>query len=365
MRYYRIKNDFKAAQDRLRVIETLERLRKQLDDNVPGKDSENNLLLATWNIRDFGKKNRKGFGPRLKESHYYLAEIISRFDIVAVQEVNEMEEWERLMYLLGPDWDYVATGITDNKLGGNGERLTFVFDRRKVSFQKIIDEIVLPPKLEVGADGSSRGKQFNRTPVKAAFRSGWLKFDLCTVHIYFGADSGAKLVQRQQEIAAISSYLAKEAEEALERGKATFLLGDFNIMHPEHKTMEALKQSGFKIPKTLALHTNIKEDKYYDQIAFMEQKGLLTMVEQESTDPLKQNAGVLDIFAEVMRPKDFSLYKAACSATTGANTVANKKKGLEKYYLDWRTYQMSDHKPMWVRLRTNDSTSYLTNLKEG
>jgi len=27
--------------------------------------------------------------------------------------------------------------------------------------------------------------------------------------------------------------------------------------------------------------------------------------------------------------------------------------------MDWRTYQLSDHKPMWVRLNTNDSRAYL------
>jgi hypothetical protein len=29
----------------------------------------------------------------------------------------------------------------------------------------------------------------------------------------------------------------------------------------------------------------------------------------------------------------------------------------------WRTYQFSDHKPMWVRLSTNDSRAYLENMK--
>ncbi|MBK9765181.1 MAG: hypothetical protein IPO87_18035 [Flavobacteriales bacterium] len=43
--------------------------------------------------------------------------------------------------------------------------------------------------------------------------------------------------------------MAKDAKAALKNERATFLLGDFNIVHPEHQTMEALLKSGFKIPK--------------------------------------------------------------------------------------------------------------------
>ena len=38
------------------------------------------------------------------------------------------------MSILGPDWDYIATDVTDPVLGGNGERMTFAFDKRKVWF---------------------------------------------------------------------------------------------------------------------------------------------------------------------------------------------------------------------------------------
>lgn len=37
---------------------------------------------------------------------------------------------------------------------------------------------------------------------------------------------------------------------------------------------------------------------------------------------------------------------------------------LIKYYKgNWRTYQLSDHKPMWVRIKSNAATSYLAGLK--
>ena len=37
-----------------------------------------------------------------------------------------------------------------------------------------------------------------------------------------------------------------------------------------------------------------------------------------------------------------------------------------KYYRSiWRTYQLSDHKPMWVRIKSNAAASYLASLKSG
>src|SRR5262245_34728310 len=63
----------------LKMRETLRPLRQ--------RKSDSSLLLATWNIRDFDS-NKFHFGPRLPETFFYIAEIISCFDLVAVQEVN-------------------------------------------------------------------------------------------------------------------------------------------------------------------------------------------------------------------------------------------------------------------------------------
>lgn len=44
------------------------------------------MLIATWNIREFDKPS---YGKRADEMICYIAEIIGRFDLVAVQEVSE------------------------------------------------------------------------------------------------------------------------------------------------------------------------------------------------------------------------------------------------------------------------------------
>ena len=70
--------------DRDAVIDNIIRLREQLNDKkagIPEKKLTGNLILGTWNLRELG--NTK-YGGRMPESLYYIAEIISRFDLVAI-----------------------------------------------------------------------------------------------------------------------------------------------------------------------------------------------------------------------------------------------------------------------------------------
>lgn len=370
MPYYSyLRYKIRSNEHRQRAIANLLALQKQLERDIPGKDADNNLLLATWNIRDFSKplRRRRGFGKRLPETLFYIAEVISHFDIVALQEVNELNELAQVMAILGRDWDYIATDVTDTKLGGNGERLTFVFDKRKVWFQNIAGEIVLPSdmlisKAEIKVAGKKviAGKQFRRTPFIASFQSNWLKFDLCTVHLYFGAASGPKLQQRVDEIRQVASYLGKRADEELKKKTALIILGDFNIVHPEHKTMEALLESGFVVPSALQRKTNIKETKYYDQIAFKTKPDVVEYIEQGSDD--RPNAGVFKIFEKIFTAKQFAAYKEDAAKSPNGKK-ANNEDELRKYYDTWRTYQFSDHMPLWVRLKTNDSKAYLRRMQ--
>ena len=370
--YNFLKYDIKSKPRRDYVIKKIIKLKKQIEKEIPDKDAENNLLLGTWNIRDFGKANRRGFGKRTIDSLYYIAEIISSFDIVAVQEVNELDEWEKVMKILGPSWDYIATDVTDTRLGGNGERMTFVFDKRKVWFKNIAGEIVLPNNLlisksEMTASGSKlvAGKQFRRTPYVVSFQSGWFKFDLCTVHIYYGQGSEG-LKQRIEEIATIAKYLSDRVDADLKNHyKATILLGDFNIIRPDHDTMNALTDNGFMIPENIKIRkTNVIETKHYDQIAFKSDKKIIDHIDTKSSDPKKSNSGVFKIMSSVFQnsAKDFEFYKSEIKKSKNSESLNDSE--LRKYYSKkWRTYQMSDHNLLWVRLQTNDSIKYLKGIK--
>jgi len=337
-------------EEKRRIVAGLERLRKQLRKDIPMRTLRDTLLLATWNIRDFDS-NKFRHGPRQRESLYYIAEIISSFDLVAVQEVNwRLHPLRRVMKILGPDWDFITTDITAGS-SGNNERMAFVFDKRKIRFLNVAGQVVLPKKKRV-----LKELQFARTPFAVSFQSGWFKFDLCTVHVFYGSDSGAKLKRRIAEINSIASFLARRAKK---NDANTILLGDFNIKHPKDPTMEALTNNGFEVPELLQKPTNMMLNKYYDQIAFMVRENELRLGDGTP------NAGVCNFYTSVYRDADWNTYYGAYSDIGGWAGQPATDAGRKAYFKKWRTFQMSDHLPLWVELKIDFSDDYLASLVPG
>ncbi|MCP5072470.1 MAG: endonuclease/exonuclease/phosphatase family protein [Rhodobacteraceae bacterium] len=365
--YYHLRYKIDSSAQRLRAVRNLKKLRAQLDQAVPAKDAEDTLLLATWNIRDLDKSNRRGFGDRMPETWFYIAEVLSRYDFVAVQEINRLGEWEEIMDILGHDYAYICSDQTDTAIGGNGERLMFVFDKRKVTFQNIAGEIVLPNSMLISTaaeqnddDTLNQGKQFRRTPYVCRFQSGWFKFSICTAHIYYGSESGDKLRQRVQEIDSLVDYFSGRADAELTYDRAMILLGDFNVVKPDHATMDALKQKGFVVPEVLQLRSNFNQDKYYDQMAFKTKPDVIEFVEGAGADGLP-NAGIVKLFDEIMTEADADEYAGdAVLSSNGKNKSGDE---LRKYYQSWKTYQFSDHFPLWTRIHVNASQGYLDGLE--
>lgn len=365
------------------VAERLLALKNALRQEIQGRTDERSLRLATWNIMHFG--NSGGY-ERTAESMLYIAEIIDHFDLVAVQEVNRnLKALKTLMRdHLGAEWDYIVTdtsGSNKGKDAGNNERLAFLYRKSKVEFEREAGEIVLPTGQEIaapGADGVSKKVQFARTPFAVSFRSGWLKFRLCTVHIFYGDSkaNSAKMEQRRSEIEKIAKFLAErqeiEAESAVKqaqkdgwieprdaaRSSNYILLGDFNIVSPEHKTMNALTDAGFQIPT--ALHkTNLGNSHHYDQIAF------------KAGDPRFKfvSSGVFDMLKHVYRNVDADHYvdhvKPKSFEKNSKGKKRNRDQKIEYFKRFFRRHQMSDHKLLWSEIRSDFSDEYIGEIIGG
>jgi hypothetical protein len=361
----------RCAQRLLALRESLSSLRKRKRDST--------LLLATWNIRDFDS-NKFGFGPRLEESFYYIAEIISCFDLAAIQEVNRnLSALEKVLRILGREWDYIVTDATEGP-GGNEERMAFAFNTEKVRFRKIAGEVVLPegqlivsrkkmkkkdgegdPSMDEAEEAERAGfkevrQQFARTPFLVAFQANWFKFSLCTVHIYYGKDTGEELKRRINEIKALVSFFAKrqdresrDEEKSGQLPENYILLGDFNVVSPEHETMKAMKSEGFKVPDAIdGRNVRDENDHFYDQIA----------VRTKDQRFRVSGGGMVDMFATVFRDEDLKIYKGMMpDKDPEAGTQAAKT--AEALYRKWRTWQMSDHAPLWVEIETDFTEGYL------
>ena len=332
----------KNPEERARTVAGLKALRQALSTQVPTKSSTDNLLLATWNIREFDSGR---YGPRLDESYFYIAEILSRFDLIAVQELRQgLYPLQRLQRILGSWWDYIVTDVT---LGtsGNSERMAYIYDRRKVAFTGLAAELVLPKKN--GA--TEEPLQFARSPYLAGFRSGWAYLTLLTAHIYYGDDVAVD-PRRLHEITQFAQTVAKNAEKysaapQYEPGKVSdpgnlIMLGDFNIFNRQDATMQAITTAGFVVPPELQQlpGSNAAKNKHYDQIAYYKKLSKMSTTGR---------ANVFDFYEHVYRD------------ATAYDTVRN---GRGRSFNDWRSYQMSDHLPMWIEFSVDDSAAYLDSL---
>lgn len=330
------------TQDRDIVIDNIINLRKALcdkDKGIPEKKLTGNLILGTWNIRELG--NTK-YGGRMVESLYYIAEILSRFDLVAVQEVRDnLTELNNICRILGNDWGVFVSLVTDG-VSGNSERMAFLYDKRTVSFKNIAGQIILP--------GKSYANAFARAPYMIRFQSGWLSFDICTTHIYYGkaATNSDEYKRRVEEIKNLTGFLKDNYIEK-QRSNNLFVLGDFNIEDVHSETYLAATSSAFSIPDAILKNklsgTNVSRDKIYDQILFY----------NKYKDVTFKNAGIFDFYETVF---------------TSLNSYAGRiKKHLDKdldvaSFKEFRTYQMSDHLPLWVEMSTDHTESYLGMIKK-
>jgi endonuclease/exonuclease/phosphatase family metal-dependent hydrolase len=355
--YYKLDRNTPAGR---RTAENLLLLRERLatnedgTPNIPKRTIDETLLFATWNIREFDSSK---YGDRSEESIYYIAEIISHFDIVAIQEVNaDLAALERLMQVLGSWWRYLITDVTEGS-SGNQERAALVYDSRKVKYGGLAGEIVIPPIKKRGKPVEP-ANQLSRTPFVCGFQAGWLKFMVCTVHIYYGK-SVAEDPKRVEEIQVLSSFLANRVKDKHAWCQNLALVGDFNIFNTEDATFKAITDAGFYIPPQFKeVTSNAAGGKHFDQMGFIS-RAYDEAVVRERIKGFK--AGVFDFFKYVYTDKDESIYAAEIGPAYSEKSNGEKRteRDSRNYYRQWRTFQMSDHFPMWIELDVDFGKDYL------
>lgn len=282
---------------------------------IPASD-KNNLLIATWNIANFGVQKREA-------SHYkIIAKIISWFDIIALQEINDnLEGFRALQKELPKKYKAVFTDAS-----GNNERMAFLYNSDKIAQLEKIGEIAIAAEdLEnIKLPGvKSEFKGFSRTPFLATFKANKFEFALVNVHLYFGDDSEKKSIERRS----LETFAVARWADLRRKSKYTFTqnimaLGDFNLPKVEKgdPIYDALVSKGFELPEhTSKIYSNITDDKNYDQVAFL--PGMKSLI---------KSGGVFDF--------DGALFPALWDE--------NKPTVLRNYL----RYYISDHRPKWYEL---------------
>ena len=237
-------------------------------DTKPGRSipdkSRNRMLLASWNIANLGLQKRR------TKDYQLLAEMISWFDLVALQEVNDNLAGLRSIQHCLPD-SYKA--LFSDK-AGNDERMAFLYDTDKISLLEKVGEIAVPPKDHKYIKLSGVQRKFNgfdRNPFLASFVSGSFRFLLVNVHLYFGKDTTADRDRRSLEAYAVSRWADLRRDDKHAYVQDIIALGDFNLpkVIPGDVIYDALRKRGLRRPQhSTRVKSNIVDDKDYDQIMF-------------------------------------------------------------------------------------------------
>ncbi|HPO50160.1 MAG TPA: endonuclease/exonuclease/phosphatase family protein [Spirochaetota bacterium] len=201
-------------------------------------DKEVVVKIASWNIANLS--NSKSDYELTK-----ISSIVGRYDLIAVQEVNDTLVLERIKALI-PDYDYVAT---DGKVGSGGyaEYYCYFYKKSAINFE--------------GASylWNDESDWFVREPFIADFKAGNFSFTMINIHILYGNNETERRVEIQKLDDVIEDILIKNPDE-----KDLILVGDFNFSSDDIGW--EVSRIGYTHTVDPTMKTTIKDVSSYDNL---------------------------------------------------------------------------------------------------
>lgn len=276
---------------------------------IPRATREHSVILATWNVRELGRRRRRDDSIRM------IAHIVSRFSLVSLVELRrDTSDLERVLRVLGPAWRALYSEPLEDP-GANEERACFLFDSRIVRHTGLVS-VLHRKRARIGDEYVT--PHWWRAPFVAGFRAGAVDLVVATAHVRWGASEAGRL----GEIQALAEWAARRAQRT-PQPTSLVLTGDLNVPDVTSPLYRALIRRGLSLPKALlgAHGTNLAANKRYDQILHLPKLG----------ERFTERAGVVDFFAG----DHASLYPRV-------------RMSREAF-----TRQLSDHLPLWAEMRVD------------
>ncbi|WP_300455969.1 endonuclease/exonuclease/phosphatase family protein [Desulfobacula sp.] len=333
--------------DRRAILPNLLHLRAALAERIPVKKNDHNLLLASWNIKEFGHLDK-----RLPESYMYIAEIISKFDLIAIQEIKStLKDLLIVMKLLDNNFGYVITDVTEGN-DGNSERFGYIYDKRKVIPSGLSGEITLWD--EITQDSPIR--QLKRSPAITGFKAGWKSFIIINIHLHPGNNADDKSL-RKEEV----RLLIKAIEEKIKRGhlwnENIILLGDTNLYRNNEDIIQLFHDSKFKESEGLeGKVTNVSNNEIYDRI-FLRTNDFFQLIHKNG----KENGDVFNVYDHVFTEASRRDYHdVMIHQKDDASNLTSDTAFRTYYHRYWKRNQVSDHNPVWIEILIDSSDLFLS-----
>lgn len=306
-----------------RLSSQIDALRRYRDTKpvraIPAKAADR-LLVATWNVANLGVQERR------EKDYLLIAEIVSWFDLVAMQEVNNDLSGLRAIHRHLPR----SFRLLFSDAAGNEERMAFIYDSDKVTLLEEVGEVAIPPSdiNDIRLPGITQAFEgFDRNPYLAGFSSDSFVYVLVNVHLYFGSESAISMNRRRLETYAVARWADLRRQSPYAYSRDIIALGDFNLpkVEPGDPIFEALTRRGLHLPEhSTQIGSTIETDSHYDQVAFFPGE-----TQQEFTG----NLGVFDF--------DGALFRTLWEART------------PREFFAYVRYYVSDHRPLWAEFRAS------------
>lgn len=299
---------------------------------IPSSKLDESINIAVWNIREFGKTKRT------EAAIHYIAEIIGQFDLVAIVELRDnLEDLGRVMRYLGDYWKVVFSDWDDDP-GANDERTAFLYDKRSVIHNGLAAEIGAP-RVKKGDEWVTE-ESYWRAPYLCSFRAGNFDFLALAMHARWGDSKSA----RADELSRLSNWMETRFQHKYVEDNDLIVMGDFNTPSLSDPAFAALTSSGLQIPDILVKlkvgdrligGSNLGKNARYDQIL------------HRATVPSNfcNAGGALDFYIDDSKIEELFPGKAYTRA---------------KF-----PYQLSDHLPIWIQVKTDISTYVLNQIIRG
>lgn len=296
-------------------------LKKRIDDaKIPSSKLDETINVAIWNIREFGKKHRTD------AAIHYIAEILGQFDLIAIVELrDDLTDLGCALRYLGPSWDIVYSDWMDDP-GGNKERAAFLFDRRAVTFNGLAAEVDAP-RTKAGQEFLAK-QSFWRAPYMCSFRSGNFDFVTIVTHARWGDGTEG----RRAELQMLADWIDLRFKDKDCEDRDLIVMGDFNVPKIGDKLFQALTSKGLQIPDAL------QQLKYGDQAV-----GGSNLLENARFDQILHLPTLKKRFSNLGGVLDFYGTKAMIKQLFPDAGYTPQK----------FTFQMSDHFPVWVQIKTD------------
>jgi len=185
-------------------------------------DSDYSIIrIASWNVLNLGDKT----------SVQERADVISQFDIVALQEVESLIGLEALRATVSHLTEVPWKAVVSEKVGQGQAAEHYAFLYRTDRVQEAVGIEGCYPEVS--------STDFSREPFFATFVAGNFDFTLITVHITWGCCSAERTAEVMR-LADVWNYV--QERDPFEND--ILLMGDFNRDKPTHSAFDALRSLG-------------------------------------------------------------------------------------------------------------------------